>query len=650
MPVRAGSTQQTLAERGYHSDPAQLRAVEALSAATTSGPTTRRSARNALKKLINRPPIPRGVYMYGGVGRGKSFLMDCFFNAVPLERKTRLHFHEFMREVHRELARSAGHGRIRWTSSGARIAQALPADLLRRVPRRRHHRRDDPAPAARRRCSSNGVGFVTTSNFQPDDLYPNGLHRDRILPAIALLKDKLEVISVDAGIDYRRRTLEQVRLYHTPLGPAADAAMREAFERLAETRDEDPVLHIEHREIRARRSAGGVVWFDFKTLCGGPRSQNDYLEIATQFHTVLLSDVPQMPPRLASEARRFTWLVDVLYDRRVKLIMSAEVPPEALYTEGPLAHEFPRTVSRLNEMQSPEFLALGTARRRHVADMRLACFRVVAAAGRWRRAGGGAGSAGRNSACRARAHRAANVLHAEARFAERRARMPDSLRRDGLRRRREARASRNDRLDLRSEEMALDEKERKAARRRARRGDSKEDRGGGCQKRAAQRPGDARAEESSARSATARGAGSGRQCRRGGIGTRWTPARPPKDLRPLRGPRNRHAAPRTWRAAGLTFDARLQRGRGRTPGGGRSGAMPREPGEAEAGRCRLPLPPSALGAPERTAQPSGSTRTSASDRLSPAPRARWRALPTSISVASRGGSACTIAPSSRGVK
>jgi len=163
---------------------------------------------------------------------------------------------------------------------------------------------------------------------------------------------------VDNGTDYRRRTMEQVKLYHTPLGPEADREMDLAFTQLAEAHDEDPVLHIEQREIRARRKAGGVVWFDFRTLCGGPRSQNDYLEIATQFHTVLLSDVPHMPVRMASEARRFTWLVDVLYDRRVKLIMSAQVPPEALYTEGPLAHEFPRTVSRLNEMQSAEFLAL----------------------------------------------------------------------------------------------------------------------------------------------------------------------------------------------------------------------------------------------------------------------------------------------------
>jgi cell division protein ZapE len=204
----------------------------------------------------------------------------------------------------------------------------------------------------------NRVSIVTTSNFHPDGLYPNGLHRDRILPAIALLKDRLEVINVDAGTDYRQRTLQQVAMYHCPLGAEAEAKLETAFNGLAEARDEEPVMQIEHRSLRAVRRAGGVVWFDFRTLCGGPRSQNDYLEIASRFHTVLLSNVPQMPPRLASEARRFTWLVDVLYDRRVKLIISAAVPPEQLYTEGPLAHEFPRTISRLQEMQSAEFLAL----------------------------------------------------------------------------------------------------------------------------------------------------------------------------------------------------------------------------------------------------------------------------------------------------
>ena len=146
--------------------------------------------------------------------------------------------------------------------------------------------------------------------------------------------------------------------------------MRHAFERLAESADENPVLHIESREIHARRKAGGVVWFDFKTLCGGPRSQNDYLEIATQFHTVLLSDVPHMPVRMASEARRFTWLVDVFYDRRVKLIMSAEVPPEALYTEGPLAHEFPRTVSQPQRNAVGRIPGARASRRRHPPHMK----------------------------------------------------------------------------------------------------------------------------------------------------------------------------------------------------------------------------------------------------------------------------------------
>jgi cell division protein ZapE len=345
-----------LKARGYASDPAQLRAVEALDRCASEWASFKEQRSNVFKKLINRPEIPRGVYMYGGVGRGKSFLMDCFFTAVPITRKTRLHFHEFMREVHRELSELKG--------------TADPLDALGERMARRYrlicfdefHVADITDAMILHRLLDalfdNGVGFVTTSNFKPDDLYPNGLHRERLLPAIALLNEKLEVLGVDNGVDYRRRTMEHVQLYHTPLGPDADKAMDTAFSQLAESRDEDPVLHIESREIRARRKAGGVVWFGFRELCGGPRSQNDYLEIASQFHTVLLSDVPHMPVRMASEARRFTWLVDVLYDRRVKLIMSAAVTPEALYTDGPLAHEFPRTVSRLNEMQSAEFLAL----------------------------------------------------------------------------------------------------------------------------------------------------------------------------------------------------------------------------------------------------------------------------------------------------
>jgi cell division protein ZapE len=355
MSVRSAYDQELL-NRGYQADPAQLRAVEALERCAQEWAAYQESLKSPFRFLKKKPELPRGVYMFGGVGRGKSFLMDCFYNAVPVKDKTRLHFHEFMREVHRELALMQG--------------TVNPLDELGRRMAKRYqlicfdefHVADiTDAMILHRLLVSlfeNGVSFVTTSNFKPDNLYPDGLHRDRLLPAIALLNQRMEVLNVDNGTDYRRRTLEMVKLYHCPLGEHADIAMTEAFDQLVSGQDEDPILHIEAREITSRRRAGGVVWFDFRALCGGPRSQNDYLEIATQFHTVLLSNVPMMPPRLASEARRFTWLIDVLYDRRVKLILSAEVQPEALYTEGPLSHEFPRTISRLHEMQSSEFLAL----------------------------------------------------------------------------------------------------------------------------------------------------------------------------------------------------------------------------------------------------------------------------------------------------
>ncbi|MFP8835763.1 cell division protein ZapE [Hydrogenophaga sp. XSHU_21] len=355
MSVRS-AYEAALKERGYTTDPAQQRAVDALERCATEWSQYKQKRSNALKKLINRPDIPRGVYMYGGVGRGKSFLMDLFFNAVPLKRKTRLHFHEFMREVHRELRELQG------TVNPLDVLGERMSERFKLICFDEFHVADvTDAMILHRLLDSlfkNGVGFVTTSNFHPDQLYPDGLHRDRILPAIELLKSRLEVVNVDNGTDYRQRTLTHIELYHCPLGPEADAAMETTFNELAEAGDQDAVMGIESRQIRAVRRAGGVIWFDFRTLCGGPRSQNDYLEIASQFHTVLLSNVPQMSVRQASEARRFTWLIDVLYDRRCKLVMSAAVEPEQLYLEGPLSHEFPRTVSRLTEMQSQEYLSL----------------------------------------------------------------------------------------------------------------------------------------------------------------------------------------------------------------------------------------------------------------------------------------------------
>ncbi|RZS81147.1 cell division protein ZapE [Pigmentiphaga kullae] len=347
--------EQALAERGFAPDSAQRAAIERLQRYYDDWVEFKSLRSNALKRLLNRPGVPRGVYMWGGVGRGKSFLMDAFYATVPVQRKTRLHFHEFMRGVHRELDEVKG--------------MADPLDeVARRISRRyrlicfdEFHVSDVADAMILYRLLlalfANGTSFVMTSNYEPSTLYPDGLHRDRILPAIALIQEKMDVMNVDSGVDYRRRALEQVEIYHSPLGPEADAALEKAFAALADTPPiEPPVLSIENRQVKARKLSGTVVWFDFATLCGGPRSQNDYLELASRFHAVILSDVPAMGPRQASEARRFTWLVDVFYDHKIKLIMSAACEPEELYTEGALANEFHRTVSRILEMQSREYL------------------------------------------------------------------------------------------------------------------------------------------------------------------------------------------------------------------------------------------------------------------------------------------------------
>jgi cell division protein ZapE len=349
-----------IARRGFVADDAQRGAVERLQQLDDDFVAFKKRRSNTFMraldaKLLHAAP-PKGVYLWGGVGRGKSFLMDAFYSVVDVRRKTRIHFHEFMRGVHRQLDELKG--------------QVDPLDeVARRVARKyrlvcfdEFHVSDIADAMILHRLLAAlfdlGVVFVMTSNYRPDTLYPEGLHRERILPAIDLLETHLDVLNVDGGTDYRTRTLEQTRMYLSPLGAASDLALRTAFDAIAEAGAEDPQLTIEHRVLRALRRAGGVVWFDFATLCGGPRSQNDYLELANRFHTIILSGVPQMSASLSSEARRFTWLVDVCYDRRVKLIMSAAVEPEALYTAGALANEFQRTVSRIREMQSVEYMRL----------------------------------------------------------------------------------------------------------------------------------------------------------------------------------------------------------------------------------------------------------------------------------------------------
>lgn len=353
-----------LKQRGYQSDEAQRRAVERLQKAYDDWVMFKSHRSSKLKRLINRPEVPRGVYMWGGVGRGKSFLMDSFYSVVPVVRKTRQHFHEFMRGVHQQLDELKG------------IANPLD-EVARRIARKYRlicfdeFHVSDIADAMilynlLKALFDNGVSFIMTSNYEPDTLYPDGLHRDRMLPTIALLKEKLDVLNVDAGNDYRKRVLEQVASYLTPLGAETDKALRKAFAAIAETADEEPRIVVNGREIHTLRKAGGVIWFDFAAMCIAPRSQNDYLEIASRFHTVILSGIPRMTAAMSSEARRFTWLVDVFYDRKVKLLMSAEVAPEQLYTEGMLSNEFHRTVSRIMEMQSREYM---DTQRRDVADM-----------------------------------------------------------------------------------------------------------------------------------------------------------------------------------------------------------------------------------------------------------------------------------------
>lgn len=346
--------QHVLSERGFTPDEAQLRAAERLQQAYDEWSEYKNQRSTAMRRLIRRPDLPRGVYLWGGVGRGKSFLMDGFYLLVPVVRKTRMHFHEFMRLVHRQMDELKG-----IANPLDEVAHGM-AKKYRLICFDEFHV-SDIADAMilynlLKALFEHGVSFVMTSNYAPDQLYPDGLHRERILPAIALLKEKLDIVHVDSGIDYRRLTLEKIAAYHAPLGEQADQVLRHSFASLAEAKEEEPRIRIEEREINCIRRAGGVIWFDFATLCGGPRSQNDYLEIATRFHTVILSDVPRMSASMSSEARRFTWLVDVLYDRRINLLVSAEVPPEELYTEGVLSNEFQRTVSRIHEMQTREYM------------------------------------------------------------------------------------------------------------------------------------------------------------------------------------------------------------------------------------------------------------------------------------------------------
>jgi cell division protein ZapE len=344
----------SLAKRGFVSDPSQRRAVARLQRLYEEWSAYKARRSSALKRLLVKPPRPKGVYLWGPVGRGKSFLMDAFYLCVPLVRKRRVHFHHFMREIHREL------DAVKGTEDPIAEVAKRTARRYRLVCFDEFHVSDigDAMILGRflEQAMSSGVEFVMTSNYPPDGLYPNGLQRERFLPAIAFLKSRLDVIEVDNGTDYRRLKMERVAAYHV------DADLEPIFGELKDVEEERHALDVEGRRIPYRKRSGGVVWFDFEALCGGPRSYADYVDLAKRFHTILLSGVPRLSAKHSDAARRFTWLVDVLYDERVKLIVSAETPPEEIFTQGESAAEFQRTVSRLHEMQSAAYRRLPARR------------------------------------------------------------------------------------------------------------------------------------------------------------------------------------------------------------------------------------------------------------------------------------------------
>ena len=351
--------QADLKRPGFFYDAAQENAVKHLQRLYDDLVSTPAPSVGLFGKLLGKKIEPiKGLYFWGGVGRGKTYLVDTFFDALPFEQKMRTHFHRFMKRVHEEMRTLKGE-KNPLTIIGKRFAdearvicfdEFFVSDITDAM----------ILATLLEELFKNGVSLVATSNIVPEGLYKDGLQRARFLPAIALLEKHTEVVNVDSGIDYRLRTLEQAELYHFPLSEAADASMASSFNSLRLDKDaveNDVDLVIENRAIRARKVAGDVAWFDFRALCDGPRSQNDYIELGKRFSTVLLSGLEVMDGYKEDMARRFINLVDEFYDRNIKLIISAEAPLHEIYCGERLAFEFKRTLSRLQEMQSKEFLA-----------------------------------------------------------------------------------------------------------------------------------------------------------------------------------------------------------------------------------------------------------------------------------------------------
>ncbi len=350
--------QQALQMQAIQSDPAQREAIERLDAlhARLLATPWRRPGRLRLPGWPRRVEPVRGLYLWGGVGRGKTMLMDMFYQSLPFPERQRSHFHRFMNDVHgalrrredqrdplRAIAREiAGHTRVICFDEFfvSDIADAMLLGTLFDA------------------LFSHGVTLVATSNCPPDQLYRDGLQRARFLPAIELLETHTQVLNVDGGTDYRLRLLERANIYQVPADTAAETRLQAYFRDIAgEGECSEAPLPVLGRDIPVRCCADGVAWFDFAAVCEGPRSQNDYIELARLFHTVLISGVPRFGDTGENAARRFMALVDEFYDRRVKLIVSAAATPSTLYAGERLGFEFQRTASRLEEMQTHDYLA-----------------------------------------------------------------------------------------------------------------------------------------------------------------------------------------------------------------------------------------------------------------------------------------------------
>jgi cell division protein ZapE len=349
-----------LAHKSFTRDPEQTRAIRVLDRVRRE--LTAQGPRSGLLPRLRRQlkggataPV-RGAYLWGGVGRGKTFCMDVFFESLPFQDRLRYHFHRLMYRVH---------GRL-----GVLRDREDPISIVA----------DEFAAQARVVCFDEffvsdiadamilgnlldalfrrGVTLVATSNIAPEDLYRGGLQRQRFLPAIALIREHTEVLRVDAGTDYRLRVLERAEIYHSPLDAGADSNLARWFDELApDAGTASQPIEINGRDVLTRRRADGIAWFDFDALCDGPRSQDDYIEIARAFQAVIVSGVPVLDESREDAARRLVALVDEFYERKVKLIVSAASPVDGLYRGSRLAREFERTRSRLLEMQSKDYLA-----------------------------------------------------------------------------------------------------------------------------------------------------------------------------------------------------------------------------------------------------------------------------------------------------